>query len=112
MTQEIKLIGWFDPDYSGPSNSTGYTVAADRQYIYYDVFAFTARVQTRLNTSGTEQKAKAVLPNCLCNAARIWYNDMSDHERDLLKNVSHQVSLSQMKPPVCLGRFPDPTLCR
>lgn len=109
MIAEIGQIGYFDPDYQAPANSKGSTyLAADRQYIYHDVFVFTARLQTRLAAVGAvERTLKTVLPKCLCNSAWIWYDEMSDHKKDLLNNVSQQAfsspheSFQRALRPIC-----------
>ena len=85
---ELSRIGFFDPDYPAPSNTTMDPIrTANRTYIYRDVLRFTERLRA---VSATMEAAKFTtllrfLPASFRNSASAWYGEELDElERDLL----------------------------
>ena len=69
MMQEVYQIGFFNPDYKAPAGIQRFTRSLDGYYVYWDVFAFTARVQQHMRTKESRKEdveaLSQVLPYCL-----------------------------------------------
>ena len=92
MTKEVSQIGFFDPDYKAPANIARFTRSPNGYYVYWDVFAFTARVQQHIRTKESRKEdlevLSLVLPYCLRNSARIWWEeDVEEHLKEMFLGV-------------------------
>ena len=115
IIQELYQIGFFNPDYKAPENIQRFTRNRDGFYVYWDVFAFTARVQQHIRTKESRKEdleaLSQVLPYCLQKSAWTWWDqEVEEHRKEIFMSVpvSYSILLSpchEHKPvlePYCL----------